>query len=74
MFLNKSAAYIPQAVEANFAEQYKLPVEDVYGIYFVDGVLAMKVSFWKPHPAGDPECTSVFGGEFHVPLAELDIT
>ena len=55
------------------AKLYKLPVEDVYGVYFVEGALAVKASIWKPHPAGDPECTSVLGGEFHVPLADLEI-
>ena len=52
---------------------YKLPKEKVYGVYFVDGALAIKASIWKLHPAGDPRCTSVLGTEFHVPLAELNI-
>lgn len=67
--VKNSGVLTPEVV----AKQYKLPVEDVYGIYFVEGALAAKVSLWKPHPAGDPECTSVLGGEFHVPLADLEI-
>jgi hypothetical protein len=54
------------------ANLYKIPIKEVYGVYFIDETLSIKASLYKPHPPGDPECTSVMGSEFHIPLADLD--
>jgi hypothetical protein len=53
------------------AELYKRDLEDVRGPFFVDGALAVKVSFLREVLAGDPEDTDVYGGQQHAPLLDL---
>ncbi|MEX2194335.1 MAG: DUF4387 domain-containing protein [Thermoleophilaceae bacterium] len=59
------------------AETYNIPEEAVYGIYFVDGVNAAKVTLFKYNGGylglGDPELGDIFGAQQHVPLLDMDI-
>ena len=60
------------------AEAYELPEEAILGIYFIDSIQAIKVSFYKMGggkyiASGDLEDMDVLGAQQHVPLAELDL-
>jgi hypothetical protein len=57
---------------------YGLPDEAVLGIYFIDSIQAVKVSFFKVAngkyiASGDLADMDVLGAQQHVPLAELDL-
>ncbi|HHT72955.1 MAG TPA: DUF4387 domain-containing protein [Firmicutes bacterium] len=64
-----SEAITPQAI----AELYKIPLEDVLGIWFVDECLGIKISFLKPVPSDDPTCADLYGAQQSSPLFELKI-
>jgi hypothetical protein len=60
------------------AKIYDLPDEAVLGVYFIDSIQAIKVSFFKMAggkyiASGDLEDVDVLGAQQHVPLAELDL-
>jgi hypothetical protein len=60
------------------AQIYGLPDEAVLGIYFIDSIQAVKVSFFKVAngkyiASGDLADMDVLGAQQHVPLAELDL-
>jgi Domain of unknown function (DUF4387) len=60
------------------AQIYDLPDEAILGIYFIDSIQAIKVSFYKMAggkyvASGDLEDMDVLGAQQHVPLAELDL-
>jgi hypothetical protein len=60
------------------AERYKIPVEAVYGVYFVDAINAIKVTLFKYDRGkvlglGDPELSEMLGAQTYVPLLDLDI-
>lgn len=59
------------------AQTYKIPEEAVYGVYFVDGVNAAKVTLFKYDGGylglGDPSLGDIFGAQQHVPLLDLEI-
>jgi hypothetical protein len=60
------------------AEQYKIPPEAVYGIFFVDAINAAKVTLFKYNRGkflglGDPELPEMLGAQTYVPLLDLEI-
>lgn len=60
------------------AELYRLPVEAIYGVYFVDAVNAAKVTLFKYNNGGylgqgDPTLGDIFGAQQYIPLLDLDI-
>jgi uncharacterized protein DUF4387 len=60
------------------AQIYNLPDEAVLGVYFIDSIQAIKVSFFKMAggkyiASGDLEDMDVLGAQQHVPLAELEL-
>jgi hypothetical protein len=72
--LKSSGVLTPQRV----AEIYGLEERAVLGVYFVDSIQAVKVSFYKmAHgryiASGDLEDMDVLGAQQHVPLAELEL-
>ena len=55
-----------------FSDLYGVPESEV--LYFEhDSALALKASFPRPVPSGDPADTDVFGGQQHGPLVDLEI-
>ena len=52
------------------SQLYNIPIEDVIGIFNLDIVMGIKVTFIKPPgmTSGDQECTDIFGSNQHVPL------
>ncbi|MEX2194325.1 MAG: DUF4387 domain-containing protein [Thermoleophilaceae bacterium] len=59
-------------------ERYRLPPEAVHGIYFVDDIRAIKVSFLKHGDEGylgqgDPDLSDMFGAQMHVPLLDVEV-
>lgn len=55
---------------------FKIPEEDVLGIYFYDEVRGIKITIVKPgHVAsGDINCTDTLGMQQYIPLKDLSIT
>lgn len=61
------------------AELYSIPVEAVYGVYFIDAVYAAKVSLFKYNNGeyrglGDPDLGDIYGAQMYVPLLDLEVT
>jgi hypothetical protein len=72
--VKRSGALTPERV----AEVYKIPVEAVYGVYFVDAVHAAKVSLYKYNNGefrglGDPDVGDIYGAQVYVPLLDLEV-
>lgn len=64
--------------EERVARLYHLPVEAVYGIYFIEAVNAAKVTLYKYNQgeyrgSGDPIDGDIFGAQQYVPLLDLEI-
>lgn len=55
------------------AALYKIKPEDVEGIFFIDEVLGIKITFLKKIPSDDPACEDVYGAQQHVPLLDLEL-
>ncbi|MBI2867188.1 MAG: DUF4387 family protein [Chloroflexi bacterium] len=55
------------------AKLYNVPESFIHGIYSSEAAQAIKVSMIKPVPASEPECSSIFGSSYHVPLLTVDI-
>jgi hypothetical protein len=63
---------------ARIASIYAMPEEAVLGIYFLDEMQAIKVSFFKVAngkyiASGDLDDMDALGAQQHVPIAELDV-
>jgi hypothetical protein len=57
----------------SLAQAYRLEPDQVR-TFEHRAALALKASFTRPQPAGDITDTDVFGGQFHSPLVDLDVT
>jgi Domain of unknown function (DUF4387) len=62
----------------NVAHLYRMPIEAIVGIYFIDNIRAVKVSFFKTSggkyiASGDLEDLDLVGAQQHVPLLRLPI-
>jgi hypothetical protein len=59
------------------AEIYNMPVDAVYGVYFVDAVNAAKVTLFKYNDGfrglGDPEMGDIYGAQAYIPLLDMEI-
>jgi hypothetical protein len=60
------------------ADLYKIPIEAVFGVFFVDHIRVVKVSIYKWWrgkfiASGDLEDLDVFGSQQHAPLVRLKI-
>ncbi|MEA2683697.1 MAG: hypothetical protein QOK05_2025 [Chloroflexota bacterium] len=60
------------------AELYRMPFEAVIGVFFVDGIQAVKVSFFKTAggryiASGDLEDVDATGSQQHVPLLRIEV-
>ena len=63
---------------SRIAELYRMPEEAVLGVYFVDNIQAVKVSFFKTHKgryvaSGDLEDLDLVGAQQHIPLLRMTI-
>jgi hypothetical protein len=72
--LKRTAALTPATV----ARAYGMPESAVLGVFFIDNVRAVKVSFLKVVDgvyvaSGDLEDDDVSGMQRHVPLAEIEV-
>ena len=56
----------------NISSLYSIREEDVIGIYFLDTILAFKVTIKKNIPSSEPNCKDVFGAHQHIILAEME--
>lgn len=54
------------------AELYRVPAADVRVFHYEPG-LAIKISFPRPIPSGDPRDRDVTGGQQYAPLVDLEI-
>jgi hypothetical protein len=56
-----------------------MPREAIIGIFFVDNICAVKISFFKTSStgqyiaSGDLEDIDMFGAQQHIPLIDLEI-
>lgn len=57
----------------NFAQLYKIPVQDVLCCRAYDPALAMKITIRRPIGSGDVGDADVYGCQQHVPLIDLEI-
>lgn len=55
------------------ASLYKLPLEDVRGVWFVDSCLGIKVSIMKHYPSDHPLSSDLYGAQQNAPLLEIEI-
>jgi hypothetical protein len=60
------------------ANLYRMPEEAIVGIYFVDNIQAIKISFFKTHKgryiaSGDLEDLDLVGAQQHIPLLRMAI-
>ena len=60
------------------AELYRMPLEAVLGVFFIDAIRAVKVSFFKTYEgryiaSGDLEDLDLVGAQQHVPLLRMEI-
>lgn len=72
--IKNSGVLTPQRVAA----LYGIPEEAVLGVYYIDAIQAIKVSFLKVAngkyiASGDLDDLDVLGAQQHAPLAEMDI-
>ena len=59
----------------SLANIFRVSPGQIMGIYFVDPILAVKITLRKPtgKASGDQECADLFGAQQHTPLYELVI-
>ncbi|HHY09315.1 MAG TPA: DUF4387 domain-containing protein [Firmicutes bacterium] len=55
------------------AELYKLEIQDVLGIWFVDECQGIKISILKHVPADHPLATDLYGAQQNAPLLEVQV-
>lgn len=57
------------------AQLYRIPVEDVVGVFHYDAARGIKVTTVKPGrvASGDPESADVFGAQQYTPLLALEV-
>jgi hypothetical protein len=60
------------------ADLYRMPEKAVIGIYFVDNIQAVKISFFKTYKgryiaSGDLEDLDLVGAQQHIPLLRMEI-
>jgi hypothetical protein len=55
------------------AELYKLPVESVLGIWFVDDCQGIKMSILKHVPSDHPSAGDLYGAQQNAPLLEIEV-
>ena len=56
----------------NLSNLYNIKLEDVSGIYFLDNILAIKITLKKDIPSSEPNCKDVFGAHQHFMLSEME--
>lgn len=69
-----SGSLVPETV----AELYAIPVQAVFGVYFVDDLRVAKVTLFKYEKgaylgSGDPALSDMIGAQAYVPLLGLEI-
>lgn len=55
------------------AEKYGLPLEYVYGIYYLDDCMAIKISMYKEYIVGDADNRDVLTCQKHVLLLDVEV-
>jgi hypothetical protein len=55
------------------AKLYKLPLDSVLGVWFVDDCQGIKISILKHVPSDHPLATDLYGAQQNVPLLDIDI-
>lgn len=55
------------------AEIYKMPLKNVYGVFYIDDCMAIKISLYKQYIAGDPDNRDVLTTMQHIPLYDIEI-
>lgn len=58
---------------ALIAQLYKLPEDQVLGVWFVDQCQGIKISILKHVPSDHPLSTDLYGAQQNVPLLEIEI-
>ncbi len=59
--------------ETLIADLYKMSLEDVLGVWFVDDCQGIKISILKHYPSDHPLSTDLYGAQQNAPLLEIDI-
>lgn len=55
------------------AKTYQLPLENIYGIFYLDDCMAIKISMYKEYIVGEPDNRDVLTTQKHVPLLEMEV-
>lgn len=66
----KNSRVITKELIANL---YSIPIERVYGVYFVDEAMGIKASIYNDVASGDFDCRDIYGMNQHAPLLDLEI-
>ena len=56
----------------NIARQYHVPSDSVK-LFFLESILAIKISIPRRAPSGDARDTDIYGGQFHSPLVRMEV-
>lgn len=55
------------------ADLYEMPLKNVYGVFYVDDCMAIKISLYKEYIVGDYNNRDVFNCMQHIPLYDIEI-
>lgn len=53
--------------------RYGLPIENVYGIFYLDDCMAIKISMYKEYIVGEADNRDVFTTQKHVILLDVEV-
>lgn len=59
--------------EASICDAYGLDPSTVLGIYEMEELLAVKISFERPTPAGSKRDSDVYGAQQHGPMLDIEV-
>lgn len=59
--------------QKTIAQAYGIDESRIIGIYELDRITAIKISFERPIPAGSIKDTDVYGAQQHTPLMDIDL-
>lgn len=55
------------------ASLYRVPLEYVKDIFFIDSALAVKMVLLKKTPSGDPGFADIYANQQNIPLMDIEI-
>ena len=60
--------------EETIAKLFKISLENVLGVYYIDQINGIKISLLRPKPADDIHTSDIYGAQQYIPLLYLELT